>query len=69
MRFKFPYIQSRPQITAKLRKRNGRTRYFNFLLDSGADFSLISKSDAIVLGIDYSLIESKEIKVEVANLT
>ncbi len=55
-------------LMAKLKKDSGRARYFEFLIDSGADFTLISKSDAYLLGIDYSELKTKEIKVEVANL-
>ena len=53
---------------AKLRKGGGRARYFEFLVDSGADFTMISKSYASLLGVEYDKIKSAEIKVEVANL-
>lgn len=56
-------------IMAKLRAKQGRARYFEFLIDSGANYTLISKSDAYVLGIDYKNIKKNEIKVEVANMT
>jgi predicted aspartyl protease len=55
-------------LMAKLKKGKGRARYFEFLIDSGADFTLISKADAYLLGIDYKELPGKEIKVEVANL-
>lgn len=55
-------------MTAKLRRGKNKARYFEFLIDSGADFTLISQSDASLLGIDYDELKSKEIKVEVANL-
>ena len=69
MQLKFPYSNGRPALTAKLRKGNNKARYFEFLIDSGADFTLISQSDALLLGIEYKSIKTKEIKVEVANLT
>ena len=54
-------------ITAKLRKPRGKARYFRFLIDSGADYTLISQKDAFLLGINYKKIRRKEIKVELAN--
>jgi len=56
-------------IMAKLRKENGQARYFEFLIDSGADFTMISKSYASILDLEYSNLKGEEIKVEVANLT
>lgn len=56
-------------LMAKLRKESGNARYFEFLIDSGADYTLISKYDAALLGVEYEQIEGKEITVEVANLT
>ena len=53
---------------AKLKKGNGKARYFEFLVDSGADFTMISKSYSSLLDVDYDTIKSAEIKVEVANL-
>lgn len=55
-------------LMAKLRKENGKARYFEFLIDSGADYTLISRSDGLILDIDYNELQTKEIKVEVANL-
>ena len=69
MQYKFPYIDGYPMIMAKLRKENCKARYFEFLIDSGADFTMISKSYAAVLGLEYAKIKNTEIKVEVANLT
>lgn len=69
MQHKFPYKKGRPLITVKLKYKKNVGRYFELLLDSGADFTLISKSQALLLGLQYSKIKSKEIKVEVANLT
>ena len=56
-------------MTAKLKKGKNRARYFEFIIDSGADFTLISQTDASLLGIDYRDLKTKEIKVEVANLS
>lgn len=53
---------------AKLRKPNGKARYFELLIDTGADYTLISQYDAELLGLRYKAIKQKEIKVEVANL-
>ncbi len=66
--FKFPYIKGRPMIMAKLGLSKNKSRYFRLLIDSGADYTLISKSDAAVLGLNYKNINTKEIKVEIANL-
>lgn len=55
-------------LMAKLRKPRGKARYFEFLIDTGADYTLISQYDAQLLGIKYKNIKQKEIKVEVANL-
>ena len=56
-------------LTAKLSKSKDKSRYLEFLIDSGSDFTIIPKSDAMILGIDYDEIKSKEIKIEAANLT
>lgn len=40
-----------------------------FLVDSGADYTLISASNAFLIGIDYKKINKPEMKIEVANLT
>jgi predicted aspartyl protease len=55
-------------LLAKLHKGNGKARYFEFLIDSGADYTLIANSHAYLLGLEYNKLKSKEIKVEVANL-
>lgn len=69
MPLEFGYIQGRPMMTAKLQEGKNRARYFEFLIDTGADYTLISKSDAQLLGIDYLKLETQEITVEVANLS
>lgn len=55
-------------VTVQLKASQGKARYFEMLIDSGADYTLIPKTDALLLGIDYNSIDSQEIKVEVANL-
>ena len=67
MQYKFPYINARPAIMAKLWISKESLRYFEFLVDSWADFTIISKSSATYLWIDYKNIKSEEINVEVAN--
>lgn len=69
MQLKFAYAHGRPMMTAKLQKGKNKARYFEFLIDSGADFTLISQTDASLLGINYHELETKEIKVEVADLS
>ena len=53
---------------AKLGPPKNKQRYFEFLVDSGSDFTIISKSDAAYLGINYQDIKEPEVGVEVANL-
>jgi len=53
---------------AKLSKGSNPARYFELLIDTGADFTLISRSDASLLGIKYNEIKSETVKVEIANL-
>ena len=67
--FNFHYIHGRPMIMAKLGVSPESSRYFRLLIDSGADYTIISQKDAILLGLDYRKMRSPEIKVEVANLT
>jgi predicted aspartyl protease len=55
-------------ITAKLQYQT-KAKYFRFLIDSGADYTVISSSDAYLLGLDTSQIKNKPLQVEVANLT
>ncbi|MDP4008216.1 MAG: hypothetical protein Q8P68_03425 [Candidatus Peregrinibacteria bacterium] len=67
-RHKFQYRNDRPTITARLWLKGTKPRYFEFLVDSGADFTLISRSDGMFLGLDYSKIKGEEVKIEVANM-
>lgn len=55
-------------LMAKIRKQDGNARFFEFLIDSGADYTLISRYSAQLLGIHYKDIQAEETQVEVANL-
>lgn len=54
---------------ARLRQKSGPIRYIELLVDSGADYTTISRSTGLRLGLDYQKIQGSEIKLEVANLT
>lgn len=56
-------------VTARLWPEGKRQRYFEFLVDSGSDFTLISRSDGMFLGVDYTLLDGEEVEVQVANMT
>lgn len=56
-------------LTAKLQKGNLPAKYFEFLIDTGADYTLMSQYDASLFGIQYGDINSEEIKIEAANQT
>lgn len=64
---KFPYIKGRPFILVKLGTANENLRYFRLLIDSGADYTLISEKDGQLFGLDYNDIYTKEIKIEMAD--
>ena len=68
MSLEFHYVHGRPMITAKLQKGENRARYFEFLIDSGSDYTLLPESDGILLGIEYAKLPSTITKVEIANL-
>jgi predicted aspartyl protease len=53
---------------AKLSKKSNKARYIGMLIDTGADFTLISRSYASLLGIKYNELKSETEKVEIANL-
>jgi predicted aspartyl protease len=53
---------------AKLSKGTNKPRNILMLIDTGADISLISKSFASLLGIQYAKIKSETVKVETASL-
>lgn len=50
---KFPYFEGRPHIPIALENSGKRIRFLP-LLDSGADFSIFYKSDALRLGLNWS---------------
>lgn len=56
-------------LTAKLGKKGGQPRYFEFLIDSGSDYTIIPQSDAAILGVNYKELSTKEIEIHTANLT
>ena len=64
----FNYQKGKPKVTVKLKYKE-KSKYFSFLVDSGSDYTLISQSDAVTLGIDYKEINAPEIKIEIADLT
>ena len=62
MHYKFPYFEDRPHIPVAL-EFGGKKARFLPLLDSGADFSIFYKSDAVRLGLKWN--DGK--KVELSN--
>lgn len=52
MRCKFPYFEDRPHIPIKIVYKRKTTRFLP-LLDSGADFSVFHKTDALRIGVDW----------------
>jgi len=69
LKLELPYIKDRPMVMVKLGLPGKRARFFEMLIDSGADHTLISKSDAAVLGLDYEKIRSNETTHTSANLS
>ena len=65
--YKFHYIEDHPRLMAKLSTDRNQGRYFRFLIDSGADYTLIPKSKAILLGISYKKLKNTESIVEASN--
>ena len=53
MRCEFPYFEDRPHVPIILEFAGKRCRFIP-LLDSGADYSVFSQSDAMRLGLDWS---------------
>jgi hypothetical protein len=64
MHTKLPYFKERPHIPLKLGWQD-REAHFIPLLDTGADFSVFHKSDALWLGIDWS--KGKEMELSNAD--
>lgn len=60
-----PYYKGRPSVTIKLRNRKNEVRYFNALIDSGADFAIFPIKAAFSLGIDVQHLE--KVHVEAAD--
>lgn len=53
MHYKFPYFEDRPHLPIALEYKGQRVRFLP-LLDSGADFSVFYKSDALRLGLNWN---------------
>jgi hypothetical protein len=66
MRCKFPYFEDRPHIPITVEHKGKITRFLP-LLDSGADFSVFHKTDALRIGLDWS--KGEQIKLENADGT
>jgi len=60
-----PYYRDKPSATFQLQDAQKRWRYFQALVDSGADFSIFPLRIAIVLGFDVE--KSKKVKLEAAD--
>jgi len=56
-------------LVAVVTNDQGHERYLEFLIDTGADYTFISYSHAILLGLDYHSIQSPEKDFDVANST
>lgn len=48
-------------------RKSGISKYFEFLIDSGSDYTLIANSHAISLCLNYDEISNPEITLKVAN--
>lgn len=64
---KFPYIKGKPSLTARVETPHGSGRFIRFLIDSGADYSVISKIDAMSIGINVDTLRGEGTEVEYAN--
>lgn len=60
-----PYYKGRPSVTLKLRNRKNEVRFFNALIDSGADFAIFPIKAAFSLGIDVKHLQ--KVPVEAAD--
>ncbi len=56
-------------LRAKLSTDHEEGHYLRFLIDSGADYTLIPKSAAIMLGLNYKKLSTTEGTVEASNHT
>lgn len=61
---KLPYFEDHPHIPIKLKHKTKKTRFLP-LLDTGADFSVFYKTDAIRIGLDWE--GGKKIQLENAD--
>lgn len=52
MSYKFPYFEGRPHVPVALEYQGSKARFLP-LLDTGADFSIFYKSDAVRIGLDW----------------
>lgn len=66
---KYAYRKGRPYITVRVKKPDSDYKYVKFLVDTGTDRTLISRSTGLLLGIDYDALGSKITSLEVANLS
>ncbi|MBU0981873.1 retropepsin-like domain-containing protein [Patescibacteria group bacterium] len=53
MSYKFPYFEDRPHVPVAIEYKGERVRFIP-LLDSGADHSVLSRSDAMRIGLDWT---------------
>lgn len=68
MRHSFSYIKGKPKIVTTVLNDKGHERYVEFLVDSGADYTVLSKTSAAFLDIDYKDIRSAEVYLEAADM-
>lgn len=68
-KLELPYINGRPALMARLGVPGKKGRIFELLIDSGADRTLISKSDAMIFGLDYDKLVTEEEEIDAANDT
>lgn len=68
MRYSFLCIKGKPKIVTTVLNDKGHERYVEFLVDSGADYTILSKTTAGFLDIDYKNIRSPEIHLEAADM-
>ena len=61
MPFEFPYFEDRPYVPIKIVYKGKPTRFLP-LLDSGADFSVFHKTDALRIGLDWVAGENIELE-------
>lgn len=67
--FSFTYQKGKPIITVPVQYRKNKAKHIHLLLDSGADYTILSRTDAIFLGVDYNTLSQKEETAEAANMS